>query len=182
MNIKDIEKLISECKRCELHKNRIVPVIDKGNIKSKVVFIGESPGADEQKEGRPFVGKCGKLLNLMLSSIGLKRDDIFIINSVSCRPPDNRNPEEKETLACDLIFTSQLQLIKPAIIVSLGKYATQKVVNSDLPISKLVGKWYKYKDIDVLPTFHPSYLLRNSNAKNETYKHLLMLKEKLNGN
>lgn len=179
MNIKDIEKLISECKRCELHKNRIVPVIDKGNIKSKVVFIGREPGADEQKEGRPFVGRCGKLLDNMLASIKLNRNDIWIMNTCCCRTPNNRESLPEEVSACSYIREAQLDLIKPNIIVTLGSLATKTYIDSDLPISKLVGKWYKYKDIDVLPMFHPSFLLRNPNAKNETYKHLLILKEKL---
>lgn len=174
-----IKCTLNKCCACNLSINRIIPVIDDGNLCAKVVFIGHSPGADEQKQGRPFVGSSGKLLDNMLSAIELSRKDIFIINSVSCRPDNNRDPTSAELVSCRNIFDSQIELIKPKIIVTLGSVATNNILNREEPISKLVGKWFDYKDIGVLPTFHPSYLLRNSKKKEDVYQHFLLLKEKL---
>ncbi|MDY0197627.1 MAG: uracil-DNA glycosylase [Tenuifilaceae bacterium] len=179
MSIDLIRNEINLCKRCSLCKDRIVPVVDNGNLNSKVIFIAREPGADEQKGGVPLIGRAGKLFNNMLSSIGLTRNDIWTMNIVACRTPNNRESSPEEVAACEHIRNLQINLIKPKIIVTLGALATKTFIKSDFPISKIVGKWYNYNEIDILPTFHPSFLLRSSTYKDIAYKHLLMLKDKL---
>jgi DNA polymerase len=126
------------------------------------MFVGEGPGRDEDLQGEPFVGRAGQLLtDIITKGIGLRREDVYIANVVKCRPPDNRNPEPDEVAACEPFLKKQIELISPEIIVALGKFAVQTLLQSRMPITKLRGTWHTYQGIKLMPTFHPAYLLRN---------------------
>jgi len=158
---------LGDCRRCKLHEARNKIVFGSGNEKSPLVFVGEGPGADEDEQGLPFVGRAGQLLTQMIEGtarkegIALKRSDVYIANVVKCRPPDNRNPEPDEVAACEPFLKKQIELISPEIIVALGKFAVQTLLQSKMPITKLRGTWHTYEGIKLMPTFHPAYLLRN---------------------
>ncbi len=175
---------ISRCTKCELCKNRTNTVPGEGNENCKVVFIGEGPGADEDNSGKPFVGRSGKLLTKMIESIGLKREDVFILNICKCRPPDNRKPTEDEIKACRNYLEMQLKVISPECIVTLGATATDAILGPGDGITKrragLAGyKTWKFdgNDIIVIPTLHPSYLLRNPSAKKDAAEDLAIVKK-----
>jgi DNA polymerase len=160
---------------CSLHKYRTQSVFGFGNINADLVFVGEAPGADEDKQGKPFVGKAGKLLTKMIKAMGLSRKNVFITNILKCRPPDNRTPNEFESKICTSNFMNrEIQLVKPKIIITLGKTATNVVLQRklDKPLSQVRGKWYNIEGIWVMPTFHPAYLLRNANKKIEAWQDL----------
>ncbi len=164
---------IENCKKCKLWEGRTNVVVGSGNKKSKVVFVGEGPGADEDKQGVPFVGKAGQLLDKIFEVVGLKRDEIYITNVVKCRPPNNRNPESDEIKMCAPYLKKQLELIKPQFLVALGSVATNFLFGKKMPITKVRGKWYKSKlGYWFFPTFHPSYLLRNPSRKIGSPKYL----------
>ena len=153
---------LGECTRCKLHKGRIKLVFGTGNAEARLMFVGEGPGADEDLKGEPFVGRAGQLLtDIITKGMGLKREDVYICNVVKCRPPENRNPEPDEVAACEPFLKKQIDIIGPDIIVGLGKFAVQTLLNSKVPISKLRGIWASYHGIQLMPTFHPAYLLRN---------------------
>ena len=165
--LSDIEKEIAACKQCELCKQRTNTVPGEGNPRADIVFVGEAPGADEDESGRPFVGRAGKLLTRMISAMGLSRDEIFICNMLKCRPPGNRHPSPEELTACWHFLSRQLSSIKPRVIITLGNPATQGLLNTRTGITKLRGVWQSMPDtisavegIPVMPTFHPSYVLR----------------------
>ena len=135
------------------------------------MFIGEAPGAEEDNTGRPFVGRAGQLLTKIIESINLKREDVYIANIIKCRPPENRNPMEDEIALCSPFLEEQISIIKPEIICTLGKFATEFIIGNDKgAISSVRGKEFNYKGVTVIPTYHPSYLLRNPNAKKETWE------------
>ena len=145
---------------CKLHRGRNKLVFGTGNPQAELVFVGEGPGADEDRQGIPFVGKAGALLTRMIDAMGRKRDDVYICNVVKCRPPNNRDPEPDEVDACDPFLKAQLAILKPRAIVCLGRHAAQTLLRTKTPITKLRGTWLTYQGIDVMPTYHPSYLLR----------------------
>ena len=153
-------EVIGECKRCKLHRGRSKLVFGVGNANAKLVFVGEGPGADEDRQGIPFVGKAGQLLTKMIEAMGWQRDDVYICNVVKCRPPNNRDPEPDEVEACEKFLKAQLAIVKPEVIVCLGRHAAQTLLRTKTPISKLRGTWQSYEGIDLMPTYHPSYLLR----------------------
>jgi DNA polymerase len=124
------------------------------------MFVGEGPGADEDRLGEPFVGASGQLLGEMIAAMGFTRDDVYICNVVKCRPPNNRDPEPDEVEACEGFLRAQLAIVQPAVIVGLGRHACHSLLRTQAPISKLRGTWHRYEGIDVMPTYHPSYLLR----------------------
>lgn len=162
--MKEMEAGLQGCQRCKLHKARKSLVFGAGNVKADLVFVGEGPGEEEDKQGIPFVGRAGELLTKMIENgMGLKRSDVYICNVVKCRPPGNRNPEEDEIAACEPFLLKQLDCIQPKVIVALGKFAAQTLLQTATPISKLRGNWHTYHGIKVMPTFHPSYLLRPGN-------------------
>lgn len=156
-----IRKDLGECQRCKLGNTRKNLVFGVGNHKARLVFVGEGPGADEDLKGEPFVGEAGQVLNRIITAMGLKREDVYICNVVKCRPPGNRDPEQDEIAACSDFLLRQLQSIKPEVIVALGKFASQTLLGTKEPISRLRGKFRYFHGIPLMPTFHPSYLLRN---------------------
>src|ERR671934_1447880 len=152
---------IGDCKRCQLHKQRNKIVFGSGDEKARLVLVGEGPGADEDAQGLPFVGRAGQLLTKMLGSVNLSRDDVFITNAVLCRPPGNRNPESDELAACAPFLADKLAVIQPKVVLSLGSVATQSLLRTKEAIGKLRGRVHPYGDAVLIPTFHPAFLLRN---------------------
>ncbi len=163
--LKELREEIGDCHRCKLHKSRNNIVFGEGMAGTRLMFIGEGPGADEDIQGRPFVGKAGKLLSSLINKMGLKRGDVYIANIVKCRPPSNRNPQKDEIDKCFVFLERQIEIISPSVIMSLGNVSTQVLLSTDRKISELRGNFNEDKGIKVMPTFHPSYLLRNSNQK-----------------
>lgn len=155
-----IRKDLENCQRCGLGKRRKNIVFGAGNLKARLVFVGEGPGADEDTQGEPFVGEAGRMLTRIITAMGLKREDVYICNVVKCRPPGNRDPETEEIATCVPFLLRQLQSINPEAIVALGKCAADTLLNTKEPISKLRGKFRDYHGIPLMPTYHPSFLLR----------------------
>ncbi len=170
---------LAGCTGCRLCQGRTQVVFGVGNPAARVVFMGEGPGADEDRLGEPFVGRAGQLLNAMLPSIGLERADVYIANVVKCRPPGNRDPEPDEAAACMPFLKRQIELIDPAVIVCLGRIAARYLLGTTAPISSYRGRWMKWMGRDVLPTYHPAYLLRNPAAKRESWSDFKKLRERL---
>lgn len=156
---------IGDCMRCKLSKGRQNIVFGEGNPDAVLMFIGEAPGREEDIQARPFVGEAGKLLTRLIEKMGLTREKVYIGNIVKCRPPQNRDPEEDEMRICSPFIDRQIDIISPRIIISLGRVASQTLMGTKIPITKLRGRFYEYKGIPVMPTFHPAYLLRNPKDK-----------------
>jgi len=163
---------LGECTRCKLHSTRHTIVFGDGNPKAQLIFVGEGPGADEDAQGLPFVGRAGKLLTQMIEAMGLQRRDVYICNVVKCRPPGNRQPEPDEVAACSPFLFRQLDSIKPKVIVCLGATAFQTLPQTNRSISHYRGQWLDYRCYKRLPTYHPAYLLRNPAAKADVWKDL----------
>jgi uracil-DNA glycosylase family 4 len=157
----EIRRVLGDCRRCKLCGGRKQIVFGVGNPRAELVFVGEGPGAEEDAQGIPFVGAAGQLLTKMIEAMGFGRDDVYICNVVKCRPPGNRNPEPDEIAACEPFLQSQLRALRPKVIVALGKFAAQTLLNESKPITRLRGTWREYQGIPLMPTFHPAYLLRN---------------------
>ncbi len=186
---------IGDCQRCKLSRTRKTIVFGEGNPDSMLMFIGEAPGEEEDRQGRPFVGEAGQLLTRLIEKMGFKRQDLYIANIVKCRPPQNREPEEDEIMTCIAFLKKQIEIIKPSVIMTLGGVATRSLLYSypkksddflGTPIleeqkkkkegiTQLRGKVYYYKDIPVVPTFHPAYLLRNPKDKKLTWQDALLV-------
>jgi uracil-DNA glycosylase family 4 len=161
-SLEELRAAIGDCQRCKLCSGRTNLVFGVGNPAAKLMFVGEGPGRDEDLQGEPFVGRAGQLLtDIITKGMGLKREDVYIANVVKCRPPENRNPEPDEVAACEPFLKKQIDLVRPDIIIGLGKFAVQTLLQSKVPISKLRGNWHSYHGIKLMPTFHPAYLLRN---------------------
>ncbi|MGB2626691.1 MAG: uracil-DNA glycosylase [Candidatus Acidiferrum sp.] len=167
-----IREDIGDCTRCKLHKGRNKIVFGDGNHKAKLVFVGEAPGADEDRQGIPFVGRAGKLLTQMIEAMGLKREDVYICNVVKCRPPDNRKPEDDEVSSCSPYLMRQLDVIEPRVLVCLGAVAAQTLLATSRGISQFRGEWMDWHGHKLMATYHPAYLLRNPAAKSEVWKDL----------
>jgi DNA polymerase len=163
---------LGECTRCKLHSTRNKIVFGDGNPKAQLIFVGEGPGADEDAQGLPFVGRAGKLLTQMIEAMGLQRRDVYICNVVKCRPPGNRQPEPDEVAACSPFLFRQLDSIRPKVIVCLGATAFQTLLQTNRSISHFRGQWLDYRGYKMLPTYHPAYLLRNPAAKADVWKDL----------
>jgi len=165
LSYEEVKEIASKCQKCALSQTRINVVFGHGPVPCDIMLIGEAPGADEDEQGLPFVGRSGKLLTQILESINIKRpDDIYIANTLKCRPPGNRTPNPSEQEACWPYLEAQLNLVKPKILLLSGTPSVKRVLKIDEPISKIRGQWFKlpgYPDISVMPIFHPSYLLRN---------------------
>lgn len=162
ISLEELQADIGDCRRCKLHSGRTHVVFGVGNPNAKLMFVGEGPGRDEDLQGEPFVGRAGQLLtDIITKGMGLRREDVYIANVVKCRPPQNRNPEPDEVAACEPFLKKQIELIRPEIIVALGKFAVQTLTQSKIPITRLRGTWHAYMGIKLMPTFHPAYLLRN---------------------
>jgi DNA polymerase len=165
-SLEELRAAIGDCQRCKLASGRTHLVFGVGNPKAKLMFIGEGPGRDEDLQGEPFVGRAGQLLNdIITKGMGLKRQDVYIANVVKCRPPENRNPEPDEVASCEPFLKKQIDLVRPEIIIALGKFAVQALLQTKAPITKLRGHWHQYHGIRLMPTFHPAYLLRNPGDK-----------------
>lgn len=167
-----IREDLGECTRCKLHKHRHTIVFGDGNPKAELVFVGEGPGADEDAQGLPFVGRAGKLLTQMIEAMGLQRKDVYICNVVKCRPPENRTPEEDEVSTCSPFLLRQLDVIAPKVIVCLGAVAAKTLLKTNRGISHFRGEWLDFRSSKLMATYHPAYLLRNPNAKPEVWKDL----------
>lgn len=170
---------IGDCRRCKLHRGRTQVVFGAGAAHARLVFVGEGPGSEEDRQGVPFVGPAGQLLTRMIEAMSLRRDEVYICNVVKCRPPNNRDPERDEVAACEGFLQAQLDIIRPEVIVTLGRHATQALLRSDVPISSLRGRWASYEGIPVLPTYHPAFLLRSPEKKREAWGDLQEVMRKL---
>jgi len=163
---------LGECRRCKLAAGRTTLVFGVGNPAAELMFVGEGPGADEDREGEPFVGKAGQLLTRMIVAMGFRRDEVYIANVVKCRPPGNRNPEPDEIEACEPFLRGQIAAIRPKVIVALGKFAAQTLLRDTTPITRLRGRWMTYEGVKLMPTFHPAYLLRSPDEKGKAWEDL----------
>jgi DNA polymerase len=163
---------IGDCTRCKLHRlGRKQVVFGVGNPNARLMFVGEGPGADEDEQGEPFVGKAGQLLTKIIEAIGLKRSDVYIANVIKCRPPNNRNPEPDEVATCQPFLFAQLDLIKPKVVVALGNFAAHALLGSDAPISRLRGRVQEFRGgAKLIPTFHPAFLLRTPERKRDVWE------------
>lgn len=173
--LKIIREDIGDCTRCVLHKGRTNLVFGVGNVNADIMFVGEGPGADEDAQGEPFVGRAGQLLNNMITAMGIKREDVYIANVVKCRPPGNRTPEKDECDTCSPFLLRQVDVIKPKVIVALGAVAAKTLLAVNDSMSNLRGRWYDFKGSRLAVTYHPAYLLRDPRQKKEAWKDLQMV-------
>lgn len=179
--LEEIRTGLGECTRCKLHSTRTKIVFGSGNPQANIMFIGEAPGADEDSSGLPFVGRAGKKLTQFIQEdLGLTRDDVYICNIVKCRPPNNRPPEKDEVDACSPFLKLQIRSVNPKVIVTLGASSTNTLLGGGLKMSLVRGVWQEYKRIPVMPTFHPSYIIRGMNptAAGQVSSDLKLVKEK----
>ncbi len=175
-----IEARAKACTKCkELSRCRHSVVFGVGNPRAELMFIGEAPGADEDEQGEPFVGRAGQLLTKIIQAMGYQREDVYISNIIKCRPPENRTPFPDEVTNCLPYVLAQIELIKPKVIVALGATALRSLLDIQLGITKMRGHWYTFRDIPIMPTFHPAYLLRNPPAKREVWDDMKSVLEKL---
>lgn len=171
---------IGDCTRCKLHGlGRRQIVFGVGNPEADLMFVGEAPGADEDIQGIPFVGRAGQLLTKIIEAIGLRREDVYIANVIKCRPPQNRNPEQDEVDTCEPFLFQQVDIIKPKVIVALGTFAARALLRTLDPISRLRGRVYEYRGAKLIPTFHPAYLLRNPASKRDVWEDMKVVRELL---
>jgi uracil-DNA glycosylase len=173
-----IREDIGDCQRCKLSPSRTNIVFGSGNINAELVFVGEAPGSDEDEQGLPFVGRAGQLLTKIIDTVDpghITRADVYICNILKCRPPNNRNPEPDEVLACNPFLKRQLAVIRPKVVCCLGTFAAQNVLQSDVTISKLRGKFFDVDGMRVIATFHPAYLLRSPDKKREVWQDMIMI-------
>jgi uracil-DNA glycosylase len=175
----DIHGEIGPCKRCPLHLERTHVVHTEGNRKARLMFVGEAPGADEDIQARPFVGRAGQLLTKIIEAIGLKREEVLIGNVNRCRPPGNRAPTTEEASACKPYLEREIAIVQPEVIVVLGNTAMKNLLDTREGITKLRGRFQDYKGIKVMPTFHPAYLLRDPSKKRETWEDLKKVRDYL---
>jgi len=175
-----IREDLGDCTRCRLHQQgRKQIVFGVGNPKAELMFIGEAPGADEDQQGEPFVGRAGQLLNNMIKAMGLRREDVYIANIIKCRPPGNRTPEHDECEPCSPFLMRQIAVIKPKVIVALGAVAAKTLLAINAPMSELRGHWYDFRGTRLAVTYHPAFLLRDPRQKKEAWKDLQMVMKEL---
>jgi uracil-DNA glycosylase family 4 len=167
------------CTLCRLSEKRQTVVFGEGDPKAGVMFIGEGPGAEEDRTGRPFVGQAGQLLDRMIFAMGFERQEVYIANVVKCRPPGNRDPKEDEVVACAAYLDRQIELIGPEIIVALGKPASRRLTGANKSMGALRGRWSSYRGTPLMPVFHPAFLLRNPIAKREVWEDLKLVMRRL---
>jgi DNA polymerase len=178
-DLNQLNSICSKCNRCRLHENRTNIVFGEGNPQTDLMFVGEGPGSNEDRLGRPFVGKAGHLLDKMLKAIDLTRDEIYITNIVKCRPPGNRNPQESEIEKCLPYLRWQVKIIKPKIIVSLGSISARVLIDENIKITKDRGRIFTKGKIKFIPSLHPAYLLRNPNAKKDSWEDFKLISKTL---
>ena len=165
-----IRQDLGDCQRCGLGASRKKLVYGVGNPSARLVLVGEAPGREEDQKGEPFVGEAGRLLDKILQAMGLQRADVYICNVLKCRPPDNRDPQPEEVATCEAFLVRQIAAIKPQVIVGLGRFAVQSLMQSKVPISRIRGEWQSYHGIPLMPTYHPAYLLRNPEGKRDVWE------------
>jgi len=175
----EIGPACTRCKLCSLGRSQIV--FGTGHPKARLMFVGEAPGEEEDERGEPFVGRSGQLLTKIIEAIGLSREQVYIANVIKCRPPNNRNPEPDEVAACEPFLFRQIDVINPAVIVPLGKFAAQCLLKTTDPITRLRGRRFNYRGTTLIPTFHPAYLLRNPSAKREVWDDMKLVRAILQG-
>ena len=178
--LEEIRADIGNCTRCPLHEGRTKIVHSTGNNRADLMFVGEAPGADEDAQGIPFVGRSGQLLNKIIESIGLKREDVFVGNINRCRPPGNRAPTLPEARTCKPFLLREISVVRPKVIVVMGNTACQNLLETKVGISKIRGEFQDYFGVSVMPTFHPAYLLRDPSKKREVWEDMKKVRDFLN--
>jgi uracil-DNA glycosylase family 4 len=168
-SLAELKEMMRKCHKCAIGEDRLNLVFGEGSENAEIVFVGEAPGADEDEQGRPFVGRAGKLLRNIIRAMGYEPEEVYIANILKCRPPANRDPLPEEMERCFPYLVMQLELIKPKVIVAVGKHAAHALLGVKTPITKLRGNMGRFRGIPVMPTFHTSYLLRNQNAKIDVF-------------
>ncbi len=177
----EIEQRVSVCTRCRLSEGRTRTVFGSGNPAAELMFIGEGPGAEEDKQGLPFVGRAGELLTRIIQAIELSREEVYIANVVKCRPPGNRDPQPDEVVACRGYLERQVELIQPRVIVALGRIAAQTLLSNEDPIGRMRGRWFKVLGVPTMVTYHPAALLRNPALKRPTWEDMQLVRDRLRG-
>jgi len=172
-----LERTVAACTRCALHATRTQTVFGVGNRQAQWLFVGEAPGADEDRQGEPFVGRAGQLLNAMIEAIGLTREEVYIANVLKCRPPGNRDPQPNEVECCEPYLVRQIELINPRLIVALGRHAAHSLLKTDAPLSRLRGQRLAYRGTPLVATFHPAYLLRSPADKRRAWDDLCLARK-----
>ena len=180
LDLTGLRELATACEKCELSKTRTHVVFGTGNEQADLMFVGEAPGADEDQQGQPFVGRAGQLLTKIIEASGLTRDQVYIANVLKCRPPGNRNPKSSEIESCEPYLIRQVMLIQPKVICALGTFAAQMILRTDAKISNLRGNFHSYHGIKVMPTYHPAYLLRNPGGKRQVWEDIQKVMAELN--
>jgi uracil-DNA glycosylase len=181
-SLEGLRAAIGDCRRCKLWPGRTHLVFGVGNPRAEVMFIGEGPGRDEDLQGEPFVGRAGQMLtDIIVKGMGLKREDVYIANVIKCRPPENRNPEPDEVESCEPFLLKQIELVRPRIIIGLGKFAVQTLLKTKVPITRLRGLWHEFNGIKIMPTLHPAYLLRNPGDKKLVWEDIKKVIKELRG-
>ena len=177
--LKKVFQEIANCQLCQLAKKRQNLVFGDGNPNAQIVFVGEAPGADEDQQGLPFVGRAGQLLTKIIEAMGIQRKDVYICNILKCRPPGNRNPLPEEISLCEPFLKKQLQAISPKVICAMGTFAAHTLLKTDVPISLLRGRFHTYDGIKLMPTYHPAYLLRSPSAKKPVWEDVQMIMKEI---
>ncbi|NLW51398.1 MAG: uracil-DNA glycosylase [Candidatus Brocadiaceae bacterium] len=179
--LRAVEHQVTACARCPLHRERTRTVFARGSARARLMFIGEAPGAEEDRQGVPFVGAAGQLLDRMIAAMGMDRDEVYVSNILKCRPPGNRDPQADEVRACVPYLERQIALVRPEVICTLGLPAARALLHSELSIGALRGRWHSYKGIPLMPTYHPAYLLRSPGQKRRSWEDLKMVQAALRG-
>ena len=174
-----LQEFLAGCPRCKLSKSRTNIVFGQGNPRAELMFVGEAPGREEDEQGLAFVGRAGHLLTKIIEAIGKKREDVYICNVLKCRPPNNRNPEPDEVAACRPFLEEQIRLISPKVIVTLGTFAAQALLETDEPIGRMRGRWRSARGVRVMPTFHPAFLLRSPERKKDVWEDMKLVRDYL---
>jgi DNA polymerase len=178
-NLDDMNQLICDCEKCDLSKTRTNFVFGVGNPEADIMFVGEAPGADEDRLGEPFVGRAGQLLNKILAAMKLKREDVYIANILKCRPPNNRDPQNSEAETCEPFLHHQIKLIKPKIICCLGRIAAQRLLQTNMSLGQMRDRWFDYQGTTLMVTYHPAALLRNPQYKRPLWDDMQKLLKRL---
>jgi len=178
-DLDELTRLLADCRRCRLSERRNKVVVGEGGARARVLFVGEGPGAEEDRTGRPFVGQAGKILDKMILAVGLDRQRVYIANVVKCRPPGNRDPKDDEIAACSAFLDRQIELIRPELIVALGRFAANRLTGTEKPLGALRGRWSRYKGVPLIATYHPAYLLRTPADKRKVWDDLKLVLAKL---
>ncbi|HEY8522037.1 MAG TPA: uracil-DNA glycosylase [Gammaproteobacteria bacterium] len=174
-----LAEAVKSCTRCALHRGRKQAVFGVGPTNAELMVVGEAPGADEDRQGEPFVGAAGRLLNAMLRAIGFPRSSVYIANILKCRPPNNRDPRPEEAVACTPFLERQIELVSPKALLAVGRISAQWLLQTDAPIGRLRGRVFRYREIPLVVTYHPAYLLRTPLAKATAWQDLCMVRQLL---